>query len=92
VTVAPPPTISLHYTRPVRRSLELGNRSVDFVPHHVEGIGPHLFLIIHDLKPDEPINLTPDSARRFADMLKIAACEAEALEKKAARRKDQSCR
>lgn len=81
--------IYLTFGQPLKREpLTLGSCSVDFVPHHIEGIGPRVFVIISD----SPINLTADDARRLAEQLKIAACQAEALQKKAARRKTASCR
>ena len=54
-----------------------------FVPHYLPGVGPRVFVEI-----SEPLlNLTPELLRLYADAAKIAACEAEALEHRALRKK-----
>ena len=65
------------------QSHRLGQATVTLVPHHIEGIGPRLFLVIEESGVRYPLNLAPAEARELADYLKIAACQAEALERRA---------
>ena len=67
------------YTRePVR----IGNDMVTFFPHYLPGVGPRVFVILDNPRAHDPRNYSPDDARLFADRLKMAACEAEAIAKR----------
>jgi hypothetical protein len=68
--------------------LHVGKRTFSFLPHHIHCVGPRMFLVIEDDRSavHEAITLSPDEARRLAERLKIAACQAEAMERKAQRR------
>ena len=66
-----------------KTTLMLGTTSVTFVPHYLPGVGPRVFV---DLS-ESILNLTPEQLRLFADAAKLASCEAEALERRALRKK-----
>lgn len=61
----------------------LGVANFTTVPHHIEGIGPRLFLIFDERGSHYNLNLHPRCARRAAMCLNAAANEAEALERRA---------
>lgn len=61
----------------------LGVANFTTVPHHIEGIGPRLFLIFDERGSHYNLNLHPRCARRAAMCLNTAANEAEALERRA---------
>lgn len=57
--------------------LRLGNIAITFIPHVLPGPMPRIFVVVDDAPQHAAINLSPDDARRFAERLKIAACQAE---------------
>ena len=65
-----------------REPMQLGSCAVQFVPHYLPGVGARVFLIISDREIHKSINLSADDARRIADRLKIAACQAESYERR----------
>lgn len=67
--------------------IQIGQSAVSFLPHYLPGIGPRVFLIIDEPSLHEALNLTTDDARRIADRLKLAACAAESMARRASRRK-----
>ena len=69
-----------------RAPIRLGSCSITFKPHYLAGIGAQVFVISDKPSLHETLNLTADDARRFAERLKIAACQAEAMERRAVRR------
>lgn len=62
--------------------VRIGARSLTFVPHHIPGIGPRVFLVIDEPDIHEAFNIAASDARLLADRLKIAACEAEAMQRR----------
>jgi hypothetical protein len=64
---------------------------VTFRPHYLADIGARVFMVIdRPYRTDstqEALNMDADDARRFADRLKIAACQAEAIGKQHERRR-----
>lgn len=72
-------------------SLSIGNATLVFHPHYIAGVGARVFVIVDTTRraslSHEALNMGADDARRFADRLKIAACQADGLAKKACRRK-----
>lgn len=69
-----------------REPMRLGRCMATFLPHSIAGIGARVFLVVDTGVVCESINLSADDARRLADRLKIAACEAEAMQRKQQRR------
>jgi len=56
----------------------VGNLSVTLTPHYIGGVGARVMVIV-----DKPISsLSAEDIQQLATKLKIAACEAESLEKK----------
>lgn len=72
------------------QALQLGALGLQFRPHHISGIGARVFVIIDEPRMHEALNLSADDARLFADRLKIAACQAEAIGRKTERRGQQN--
>ena len=71
------------------RTQNLGVVNFTTHPHHIENIGPFV-LVSFDERGDKFIlNLSPDKARLAAACLIAAACEAEAIERKAKRQAEQ---
>ncbi len=66
--------------------LHAGRYTLSLLPHHLPTIGPRVFLVIERTDLHEAVHLTPDQARRLAERLKMAACEAETKTKRALRR------
>jgi hypothetical protein len=73
-----------------REPMRLGHCAATFVPHCISGIGARVFMVIDTKGAHEIINLSADDARRIADRLKIAACEAEAIGRKRQRTQELS--
>jgi hypothetical protein len=73
----------------IEQALQLDSVRVLFKPHHLDAIGPRVFVVIDEPHIHTGMNLTADHARRLAERLIIAACQAEALERNAERRKKQ---
>lgn len=57
--------------------LRLGSDTIQFIPHVLPGTGPLVFIIIDQADQHIVLNKSPDDARRFAERLKIAACQAD---------------
>lgn len=57
--------------------LQFGCVDAVLMPHYVATVGPRVFVTLHNKTEHFAINLTPDDARKLANFLKIAACEAE---------------
>lgn len=70
-------------------SIQIGRCTVSFVPHHLPGVGPRVFLILDEPMLHEAIPMSTDDARRLAERLKLAACEAESKARRAMRRERQ---
>lgn len=69
---------------PAHPPVVIGNYPVTFTPHYLPGIGPRV--LVQDTCPG-PRNLSPDDARLYAAHYKIAADQAEGMERRALRRK-----
>lgn len=67
----------------------LGTANFTTVPHHIEHIGARVFLVFEEHGTRYSLNLTPANARLLAMCLTTAACEAEALERKARERAER---
>ena len=67
----------------------LGTVNFTTVPHHIEKIGPRVFLVFDEHGTRYSLNLTPANARMLAMCLTTATCEAEALERAAKRQAEQ---
>ncbi len=65
--------------------VRFGSCTVSFAPHHIDGVGPRVFVVFDDRATHVPLNLSADDARRLADHLKIAACEADSIARRRAR-------
>lgn len=72
-----------------REPMRLGHCSATFVPHSLDHLGARVFLVLDTSAMHEIVNLSADDARRLAERLKIAACEAEAMQKKKRAREQQ---
>lgn len=68
----------------------LGSIELLFQPHHIDGIGALVFLVMDGPHNHLAMNFTADDARRFADRLKIAACQAESKSKHFRRKHERS--
>ena len=70
--------------------LHIGNVNITFRPHHIHGIGGRVFIVIDkpylDKCMHDALSLSADEARRLADSLKIAACQADSLTRQDERR------
>lgn len=77
---------------PAQDTIRVGSLTLTFSPHYIEGIGARMLVTIADA--DRPIakilNLTSDDARTIADHLKLNACKAEALERRAKRHRENA--
>jgi hypothetical protein len=71
-------------TEPV--PLKLGTMALKLTPHYVPTIGARIFMLLENGTFNSITNLTPPDARALADYLKLAACQAEALEEKEQRK------
>ena len=65
------------------RTHRLGTVNFTTTPHHIEHIGPRVFLVFEEHGARYSLNLTTANARLVATCLTVGACEAEALERKA---------
>ena len=65
------------------QSHRLGTVNFTTCPHHIEGIGPRVFLVFEEHGARYSLNLTTANARLVATCLTVGACEAEAMERKA---------
>ena len=72
-------------TQPLHEPMRMGSCVVSFAPHHIDGVGPRVFVVFDDRTVHESLNLSADDARRLADHLKIAACEADSIARRRAR-------
>jgi hypothetical protein len=63
----------------------IGSVQVTLTPHHIENIGPRVIVGLREGFAYYPLNITADEARLLASYLRIAACEAESLERRAKR-------
>jgi len=70
--------------------LHVGNVNITFIPHHIHGIGGRVFIVIDkhplDKSLHNALSLSADDARRLADSIKIAACQADSLSRQDERR------
>lgn len=57
--------------------VQLGTQTVRLVPNYIDGCGPRVLLMT-----EGPLNLTAEDAKHLAGQIKIAATEAEILEKR----------
>lgn len=64
-------------------TLELGATRVSLTPHYFPDVGPRVIVEMSD----PWANLSPELLRLYADAQKLAACEAEALERRALRKR-----
>jgi hypothetical protein len=64
--------------------LQIGSIKLHILPHYINGIDARVFLVVDEAHI--AMNFSADDARRFADRLKIAACQAESIGKQADRR------
>lgn len=67
--------------------VQLGNFMATLIPHHIENLGARVFLVLDGTGGHLIANLTLDNVREFETRLKLAILEAEALERKAQRRR-----
>lgn len=67
--------------------VQLGSVQATLGPHHLAGVGALVFLVLDEPGTHCLFNLTAERARLLADALKIAACQAEAIARRAERRK-----
>jgi len=65
------------------RTHRLGTVNFTTTPHHIERIGPRVFLVFEEHGTKYSLNLTTANARLVATCLTVGACEAEAMERKA---------
>ena len=65
------------------RTHRLGTVNFTTTPHHIERIGPRVFLVFEEHGTKYSLNLTTANARLLANCITVGACEAEALERKA---------
>lgn len=68
----------------------LGSVELFFHPHHIDGIGAMVLLVVDGPHNRLAMNFTADDARLFADRLKIAACQAESKSKHFRRKHERS--
>lgn len=71
------------------RTHSLGTANFTTCPHHIEKIGPRVFLTFDEHGAKYILNLTPENARLLAMCLTTGACEAEGLERKARERAER---
>ncbi len=67
--------------------LNLAGADVTLVPHYVDHVGPRVFVVLDTTHDHQVHNYTPDDLRHIAARLKLAADEAESLERTAQRRR-----
>lgn len=67
-------------------TLKLGTMALKLTPHYVPTVGARIFMLLENGAFNSITNLTAPDARALADYLKLAACQAEALEQKAQRK------
>ena len=65
--------------------MQFGSCTVSFAPHHIDGVGPRVFIVFDDRATPISLNLSADDARLLADHLKIAACEADSIARRRTR-------
>lgn len=67
--------------------LTIAGANVTLVPHYIDHVGARVFLVLDTPRPHQVNNYSPDDLRHIAARLKLAADEAEALERTAQRRR-----
>lgn len=72
--------VAKHSVGKIREPVMIANHPVTFTPHYLPGVGPRV--IVNDSCPG-PRNLAPADARLYATHYKIAADEAESMERRA---------
>lgn len=75
--------MSLSPATPEPNIVRLGNTKEEIVPHHVPGVGARVFIVRDTATGRSVENVSPDTLRAYADQLKIAACQAESMERTA---------
>lgn len=66
-----------------REEFRLGALRVQLIPHCLPGVGPRVFVTLTESPESWVGNLAPAQLRELADRLKLAACEAEVLARRA---------
>ncbi len=67
--------------------LSFAGASLTLVPHHIDSVGPRVFLVLDTTQTHNIVNYTPEDLRFLAMQLILAADEASALARTAQRRR-----
>lgn len=67
--------------------MQLGSLMVTFIPHYIASVGVRAFLVLDNVNVHVLENLTLEDLRTLETRVKLAILEAEALERKAQRRR-----
>lgn len=78
--------MALNQPAPEPIPMPLGGLLCTLVPHHIDGVGARVFLVLDSADGHLIENITLADLRAFETRLKLAILEAEALERKAQRR------
>ena len=78
---------------PAQDAITIGTLTFTFAPHYIEGLGARMLVTINSIEPAARariLSITSDDARTIADHLKLNACKAEALERRAKRHRENA--